>query len=75
MELLHGWVCPICREVFEDEKIAQGCLNAHVEYTMESQSVLSSPWPVNIRIWKEVAGEKVEWKDYNPEPTTHNKRK
>jgi len=75
IEIEHGWVCPICRQVYDTKELALLCLNHHVEYPVEYQRVMGNPWPINIRVWKEVAGKKVEWKDYSPEPGTHEVKK
>lgn len=74
LEIRFGWQCPICGRLYDTEDLAKNCLKNHVEYTMETSKVLSNPWPINIRVWKEVAGLKVEWKDYTPEKGTHQKK-
>ena len=59
-----GYNCPICREVYEAEEYAYDCIASHVEYITDLRRVMSSEYPVIVRIWKEVGGERVAYQDY-----------
>ena len=74
VEPLFGWVCPLCRSVYPTKGEAENCIESHIEYIIEKNMVLSDPYPINITVWKEVAGKRVEWKDYKPESEIHKVR-
>ncbi len=71
IKIKFGWVCPVCKEVYDTEDEASTCLNNHIDYSVEPSYALSSPWPINIRVWKTVGGRPVAWKDYDPDPQIH----
>ena len=64
IEYVTGWMCTICRKIYETKEEAESCLSNHTEYIIEQHSTLSGEYPFNIRIWKEVAGKLVEYQDY-----------
>jgi hypothetical protein len=68
---LHGYVCPICRNVYDKEEEAVKCINGHVELSYDPTFSMSGLYPVNIRAWKVVGGSPVEWRDYSPEGEPH----